>query len=378
MTEQTFDSETLMSCVQGLTHAGQRIRLTRLDALARLDRSREYQHDGFTSVPSFLVARCGMGVAEANREVFLARSIGDMPYATKLASVEKLSVSQLELLAHARAAQPNQYDIDEPTLSESVSGLDLADTKRAVDYWKQAHSEPGAEAADPSRCYLSRTFGDRGRLDGDLTPEHRAILEEGLDSLISEIVRGTNKTDLPSRPELRAEALVEMARRHLDSPTTPTNHGNRPHLTVLVDWNVLTGQTRKGTCELADGTIISPQTAQRLACGANVCRLLTGPGSEILDLGRTRRTVSPAQWKALRARDRHCQFPGCKRPWSWTDAHHVPAWTEDGETNLDKLILVCRHHHTLFHEGGWSIERGIDGWTFRRPDHSILANAPPG
>ncbi len=76
---------------------------------------------------------------------------------------------------------------------------------------------------------------------------------------------------------------------------------------------------------MGDETVITPETARRLACDANVSRLLTGPGSEILDLGRTRRTVSPAQWRALRARDRHCRFPGCRRLWSWCDAHHPDA-----------------------------------------------------
>ncbi|HJR93101.1 MAG TPA: DUF222 domain-containing protein, partial [Acidimicrobiia bacterium] len=173
----------------------------------------------------------------------------------------------------------------------------------------------------------------------------------------------------------------EVARRHLDSPHTPTDHGNRPHLTVIVDWEVLTGTRRDKTSELLDGTILTPTAAQRLACDASVCRLLTGPHHEILDLGRTRRTVTAAQWKALRIRDRHCQFPGCRRPWSWCDAHHLIAWYRGGPTNIDLLVLVCRYHHTLLHEGGWTLTGTPGNLTTKRPSSTApaipTANSPP-
>ncbi|WP_242419678.1 HNH endonuclease signature motif containing protein, partial [Frankia sp. CpI1-P] len=31
--------------------------------------------------------------------------------------------------------------------------------------------------------------------------------------------------------------------------------------------------------------------------------------------------------RALAARDRGCTFPGCDRPPSWCEAHHVIHWT---------------------------------------------------
>jgi hypothetical protein len=177
--------------------------------------------------------------------------------------------------------------------------------------------------------------------------------------------------------EIRAEALAEMCRRHLDSPHTPTDHGNRPHLTVVVDWRTLSGQTRQGVSEYLDGTVITPEAARRLACDANVCRLLLGPDSEILDLGRSRRTVTPAQWRALRLRDRHCRFPGCRRPHTWCDAHHLEPWQHGGETNLSRLLLLCRHHHTLAHQAGWSVTGAASHPTVTRPDGTILVGPDP-
>jgi HNH endonuclease len=92
--------------------------------------------------------------------------------------------------------------------------------------------------------------------------------------------------------------------------------------------------------------------------------------SEVLDLGRSTRLVTPALRRALELRDRGCCGPGCDRPPEWCDAHHLVHWAQGGETNLDNLVLLCRRHHVLLHEGGWHLARG--------PDRSIVFTRPAG
>jgi hypothetical protein len=72
-----------------------------------------------------------------------------------------------------------------------------------------------------------------------------------------------------------------------------------------------------------------------------------------LAVGRTRRTVTPAQWCALVIRDGGCIFPGCDRPAGWCQAHHVIWWEDWGVTDLDNLVLPCDHRHdSVHHHGG--------------------------
>ncbi len=59
-----------------------------------------------------------------------------------------------------------------------------------------------------------------------------------------------------------------------------------------------------------------------------------------------------------------------------TNAHHVEHWAHGGETSLDNLVQLCRHHHRLVHEGGFLVERRGDGHAFRRPDGSLLPGHP--
>jgi len=107
---------------------------------------------------------------------------------------------------------------------------------------------------------------------------------------------------------------------------------------------------------------------QRLCCDGSVTAIVDDDAGRPLDVGRKQRVVSGTLKKAVFARDRTCTFPGCHHT-RYLDAHHVRHWADGGETNLGNLLLLCTAHHTLVHEGGFSIRRHRDGrWYFVRPD----------
>jgi hypothetical protein len=65
------------------------------------------------------------------------------------------------------------------------------------------------------------------------------------------------------------------------------------------------------------------------------------------------------------------RWPGCKTEASWCDAHHCRYWkAHEGPTCITNLILLCRYHHVLVHEGKWQL--GFDPTTgevtITRPD----------
>jgi hypothetical protein len=90
---------------------------------------------------------------------------------------------------------------------------------------------------------------------------------------------------------------------------------------------------------------------RRLAEDARIQRVLTA-GNEILNLGRSSRFATDAQWRALVLRDGGCRMPGCRAPAAWCDVDHLEAWDLGGLTDLDNLVLWCRHHHTEKHRPG--------------------------
>jgi hypothetical protein len=89
------------------------------------------------------------------------------------------------------------------------------------------------------------------------------------------------------------------------------------------------------------------------------------------------RTVPSHLRRQLQHRDGGtCRFPGCTNR-AFLDAHHIRWWTEGGATELKNLALLCRWHHKLVHEKGWSIAGDPDGaLSFVRPDGTILHEGP--
>ena len=81
---------------------------------------------------------------------------------------------------------------------------------------------------------------------------------------------------------------------------------------------------------------------------------------EPLSIGRRSRSIPLPMRRALRARDEGCRFPGCTNN-RFVDGHHIKHWADGGETSLDNLALLCRHHHHLVHEGGFACEKTVDG-----------------
>ncbi|MCV7191332.1 HNH endonuclease, partial [Mycolicibacterium brumae] len=87
---------------------------------------------------------------------------------------------------------------------------------------------------------------------------------------------------------------------------------------------------------------VTKKTATLISCDATVDTILVDGAGAPLDVGRMQRLFSPRIRKALIARDGGCAFPGCGRPASWCDAHHIQAWEADGVTSVDNGVMLCR------------------------------------
>ena len=213
--------------------------------------------------------------------------------------------------------------------------------------------------------------GAHGYLDGVFDAESAELLASALMPLMSR----TGPNDHRGMRQLRADALLDIAKLALDSGDEPALGGERPHLSVVVDEKAL--QSARGSVTMPwTGEAIPASTARRWACDAQLtpvlARLLPPPGTGDsspttptaralgggwlpLDVGRASRLVTTGQVKALRVRDGGCVHPGCSRTAAYSDAHHVRHWADGGTTSVDNMVLLCRHHHRTLHQGLWSL-----------------------
>jgi hypothetical protein len=143
-----------------------------------------------------------------------------------------------------------------------------------------------------------------------------------------------------------------------DNPDTDAT-ADRPEHQAEPDAGTTTGVGTGGTT--ATGARVSARTIGWLACTANLVPVLLDDAGIPLKLGRTKRLFTPTQRLGFTVRDKGCVFPGCDRPPSWCEAHHIDPWSRGGPTDLTNGCLLCGHHHRLIHQGDWHVIMGTDG-----------------
>ncbi len=105
---------------------------------------------------------------------------------------------------------------------------------------------------------------------------------------------------------------------------------------------------------------------------------------QIARLNRGANTYAPsaAMKAAIRARDTHCRFPGCRRPAIHCDVDHTIAFnlkiTAGGRTVYTNLGCVCRLHHQVKQMPGWHVTQDHAGnLTWTTPTGRVFLTRPP-
>ncbi len=364
------------------------IELERLRRLAEIDRRGLFERDGHLSAASWLASRFKVAWGLAREHVRIARALDRMSGVRAAAEHGELSMSAVRVLSSARDAEPEAFERSEGVLVEAARLHTIGELQRVVAFWRdRVERERGSDDSDTLRerrgLHASATFGGMVRVDGDLDPETGESLLTALRAVLDTDARsGAQEDRTPA--QRRADALGEICRQWLDGRGRPVVAGERPHLTLTVGIDALVGAGlgggSDGTGELDHAGPVASELARRLACDASVRRVVVGPGSEPLDVGRRSAVVPAAMRRAVIVRDRGCRFPGCDRPQAWCDAHHVVHWADGGPTSLANLLLLCRRHHRAVHRpGGFGLELLEGSPVFRRPDGSILEDdrGPP-
>jgi hypothetical protein len=319
----------------------------------------------------------------AREHVRVARRLDELPDVRAAFSRGELSYSKVRAITRVDGLEREQ----------EMLGLARHATAAQLERLVRAHrgvlaAERAAKGARAER-WLTWDHDDDGSflLRGRLPAEEGAVLVAALEAARGRMADDASAEAPAEEPhgasaeapgtsagEARADGLMLVADAFLGGAGAARTGGDRYQVVVHVDTSTLR-EGDDGTCELDTGVPLAAETARRLSCDAAVVSLLERDGQPI-SVGRKTRSIPPALRRALAARDRCCRFPGCASR-QFIDAHHIEHWARGGETSLRNLVRLCRHHHRLLHEGGYTVLGHGDGrLTFRRPDGRRIANCP--
>jgi len=325
-----------------------------LELVGELDRRSGWAAAGARSCAEWIAWRCALTPRSAREHVRVARSLRELPLTHASFACGELSYAKVRALTRVATGATEQELLG---LARACTASQL---ERVVRAYRRVTVDEAREQQDAA--HLSVFWNPDGSLEihGRLAPEDGALVLRALESARDSLWRGSAEPR-PARQASNAEALVAIADAALAHPGDGRTGGERYQVVVHADEAALL-RDGEGGCELEDGSALAPETVRRLACDASVVRD-----------GRRSRTISSALRRALRTRDGGCRFPGCENR-RFVDAHHVRHWARGGETTLENLVLLCRRHHRLVHEGGYTLDQL---GRFFSPWGGLLEAVPP-
>lgn len=364
--------------------------------------------EGARSFAHWLAARTGSTLATARATVATGRALRDhLPITAAAGLAGEVSADQVATMVRVAATSEVRRAALAAPADECGEGflVDHAKQNGADGFrnlarrWAAAadpeSDERGCvEACDREFVAMSATSGGY-HLAGFLTTEHGAVVLTALGAVMGAPAPDDRRTT----QQRRAQGLADLARLVLDHGLVGTGSAVRPHLSVVVDFETLrravagsapadeqdeafrrAASSRRDGClfrlapvadverfavaEVLGAGPVPASVLARLACDSEISRVVFGPDSQVINVGRAERTFTGPRRKAVIARDVTCRFPGCTAPPALGEIHHIAQWARDhGDTDVNAGVLLCWHHHDLVHRlhveirpspgGGW-------------------------
>jgi hypothetical protein len=332
------------------------------EVVTAYEASTEWAADGHRTVTAGVRHESNQSTGTARRRVQRSRKLRHLDEVAGALAAGEISVDAADLILTADRRDTHDAVIDDQKLLvEYAKELEYPDLVTVIRSWQDVRDPDDADHRanrrdDERSVHASRTLGSQVRLDGWLTPtegaeflaelerREKVLFEADWSEARDRLGDKATPHDLRRTPAVRRhDALIEMARRSAAYTGDGPAARGRAVVNVLMDYGTFIaelarhtgrpyGYPESRTCELADGTVITPSEALNLALAGEVRRVVFGAEGHVLEFGRSRRLFTPALAEAIGIRDRRCAHEGCLLPAAKCETDHVMEWHDGGET----------------------------------------------
>ena len=330
-----------------------------LSLIRQFDENEYWAAQGLYSCAHWLNYKCGIGMNAAREKVRVAHALGKLPKISEAFAKGVMSYSKV------RAITRIADETNEDYLLMIADHGTAHHVEKLVSKYRTAKRLQDAEFANEQ--YIKRELTHYYDHDGSLVIKARIPAEQGAlivkalemamdKEFSSDVTAVTSEQDEEPVPVAtrRADALTDIAETYMNNNESSGATADRYQVVVHVN------SASNCDAHIEDGPGVTAVTSRRIACDSSIVTIKEDQNGEPLSIGRRSRTIPPPMRRALRARDKGCRFPGCTNT-RFVDGHHIEHWADGGDTSLDNLVMLCRHHHHLVHEGGFICEKSADG-----------------
>ncbi len=321
--------------------------------------------------PGAMATAQGWSPASARRLARTGAFICDHPTLARTWAAGTITSEHVDALARrADRLSTDQMDAVVAELEPHWGQLTPAAAARFVDAAIRLIHPPGEPQPDEQDAYTARALsfavlGDTILLDATLPRLEGEAVMAAIDALADRLRCQHDTTPASAR---RADALVQLVNDAHATGTLPTRGGLPTTLTVTMHH-----LPARPVATTARGHLLTDAENRFVTCDATITPVLLDPppapaanalaalAAALLDqrqplaVGRTHRTATTAQRRALALRDRGCVIPGCGVPPEACQTHHLHEWDHNGSTDLDNLLLLCWTHHRQVDLHKWHI-----------------------
>lgn len=373
--------------------------------VAEFDEQGYWQLGGVHSCAHWLNWQCGIGINAAREKVRVARSLTGLPKISKAFARGEISYSKVRAITRAATPETEDYLLmfarhgTAHHVEKLVRGYKRVKRNRDADEngpsglhpelttrWDEdgclvvkarLPAERGALLLKALELAVDRQF-DAEQKAKDANAEAEQVCPEGTPSAELETSGQTSTAEKKSVAARRADALAELAEGYLENEAPRGSSADRYQVVVHVDASdsrYAVGESGTTMPKIDNGPHVTAETSRRIGCDASIVPIFKGIKGEVLSVGRKTRAIPPSILRALWTRDGGCRFPGCTNS-RFADGHHIRHWADGGETSLKNLVLLCRQHHGLVHEGGFGCEVNRQGSViFKSPRGNVIPDA---
>ena len=348
------DRAAIREGLQALLPAAGALDRERLRWILKADRAELWRGEGVRNTAQWLSGLFHISNWKAHRWIDCAHALESLPLTAAALGCGALSLDKVcELTRFITPADESRWI--KWARKTTTGGI----RQRADQEIKRTAQE--ADDIQASRYLNFNRWNDHIHVDG-LIP-----LEQGerLMTAVEELAR-----ELPNHPDEQAPAPLfpggepaSMDQRRADALVLLVTGGSSStgDTTVVLHTQPEFLASDDRGCTTERGSMLHPETARRLSCDARLQVVLEGKDGDALGIGHESQIAPRWLRRQVFYRDNHtCTFPGCEHK-RFLYLHHILHWSRKGPTELHNLVTLCHFHHTLVHEGRWSVTLDTHG-----------------
>ena len=327
--------------------------------------------DGGVNAKTVLREAGRMSTRNANKVAKTADGLTEMPKLADSLARGDISVEHAAVAVDAAAkTSPQQVDDQLSKVAETESVDVFAEQSRR--WVNRNQSNDGSERHQQQRRMRSLknwvNEDGMGVLLAELDPTSYQQVRKAINAEYDRLWRDDGgREGTPDEVRTPTQRLADAFVALVTNPNADGAVRARMQLIAVADIERLRAENPTGVAEIVGGEALPQSVLERLMCTATVTGVIFDGKGQPLWVGRDRRHATPAQVKAIIARDRHCS--GCAAGAERCEIHHIVPWDDGGHTNIDNMCLACSQCHHNIHDRGYTVTKTKTGYKIINPNN---------